>query len=177
MGLIEAGIPVWYAELPEALHRIVPVGFEAERHLSASFREAPGVIYMSLHPDPLTMAEAIVHETQHTKLNSMTWLDPILLNGQSHLTVSPIRPDLRPLMGVLMAVHAFVPVAAMHYGLAARDHAITKSPRFHVRRKEVLATNAAGLDTLRKEAEPTEVGARIIGSLVQLHEFLTAALR
>ena len=58
------------------------VGFWRVRHPSDSVREAPGVIYMSLHPDPLTMAEAIVHETQHTKLNSMTWLDPVLLNGQ-----------------------------------------------------------------------------------------------
>ena len=63
--------------------RVVPVGFHAEQHLSASYREAPGLVYLTLHPSPLTLAEAIIHETQHVKLNALSWLDPISHNGHS----------------------------------------------------------------------------------------------
>ena len=100
LSLVEQALPGWMAELPVSLRRIIPVGWEPERHLSASYREAPGLCYLTLHPDPLTLAEAIVHETQHGKLGVLLHLDPVLHNGRTTWTQSPVRPDLRPLMGV-----------------------------------------------------------------------------
>ena len=52
---------------------------------------------------------------------------------------------LRPLMGVLLAVHAFVPVAALHAGLVAADHPLAKTAKFADRREQVLAGNERGL--------------------------------
>ena len=40
----------------------VPVGWDEQRHLSASYQEAIGTVYLSLHPNPLTLAEALIHE-------------------------------------------------------------------------------------------------------------------
>ena len=173
MALVEAGLPTWYAELPSTLQRLVPVGYQPEMHLSASFREAPRMAYLTLHPDPLTLAEAIVHEAQHGKLNTLTWLDPLLRNGRTCWTSSPVRPDLRPLMGVLLAVHAFVPVAAMHHALAKRDW--PDAHRFARRRAAVLRSNQAGLDVLVEKAEPTPLGRRLLGELTSLHNALMAA--
>ena len=62
LGLVRTALPHWYEELKVTNKRILPVGYEPEMHLSASYREAPGIVYMTLHPDPLTMAEALVHE-------------------------------------------------------------------------------------------------------------------
>ena len=101
LSLIASALPDWSAELASTTDRLVPVRFEPEMHLSASYREAPGTVYLTLHPDPLTMAEAIIHETQHGKLNRLTWLDPVLRNGYTAWSESPVRPDLRPVMGVL----------------------------------------------------------------------------
>jgi HEXXH motif-containing protein len=157
------------------LTRIVPVGWHDERHFSASYREAPRVAYLSLHPDPLTLAEAIVHETQHGKLNLLSWSDAVLDNGYTEWTSSPVRPDLRPIMGVLLAVHAFVPVAALHHGLAQRHHPLTESAMFARRRAEVLAGNARGLAILREKAAPTTRGARILADLERLHAVLAEA--
>ncbi|MCB9759244.1 MAG: hypothetical protein H6739_05350 [Alphaproteobacteria bacterium] len=175
LGLVAAGLPGWHAELGASLDRLLPVGFEPERHLSASYREAPGVAYLTLHPSALTLAEAIVHETQHGKLNLLTWLDPVLHNGRTTWTPSPVRPDLRPLMGVLLAVHAFVPVAALHAGLAAAGHPIAAGPDFARRRREVLGSNAQGLAVLRDLAEPSALGARLLSGLEALHAALCAA--
>ena len=169
LTLIEQGLPAWLGELPDTLSRVIPVGFEPERHLSASYREAPGVAYLTLHPDPLTLAEAIVHEAQHSKLNLLSWLDAVLVNGRTTWTPSPVRPDLRPLMGVLLAVHAFVPVAALHAGLAAADHPISRTAPFQRRRAEVLASNQRGVDVLKRLAEPTAIGQRLLHELFALH--------
>ena len=96
------------AELASTTDRLVPVGFEPEMHLSASYREAPGTVYLTLHPDPLTMAEAIIHETQHGKLNRLMWLDPVLRNGYI-LGMVEAAGEARSstAAGVLLAVHAF----------------------------------------------------------------------
>ena len=174
LDLVKTALPTWWSELPRALDRIVPVGWDAERHLSASYREAPLVAYLTLHPDPLTLAEAIVHETQHGKLNLLTWLDPVLDNAYTEWTSSPVRPDLRPVMGVLLAVHAFVPVAALHHGLRVADHAVSRTPQFALRREAVLAGNARGLAILRDKAKPTASGARLLAELERLHEALLA---
>lgn len=170
LAIIEAGLPGLYAELPQTLRRVVPVGFHAERHFSASYTEAPGLIYVTLHPDPLTLAEAIVHETQHGKLNAQLWHDVVLGNGRSEWTTSPVRDDLRPLMGVLLAVHAFVPVARLHRGLADRGHPIAETHQFKMRREAVLASNADGLRTLYRLGQWTEVGARLRDALTRMQD-------
>jgi HEXXH motif-containing protein len=173
--LIRVGLPSLHAELPLVLQRIVPVGFEPEKHLSASYREAPGLVYLTLHPSVLTLAEAIVHETQHGKLNLLSFFDPALTNGRTTWTQSPVRPDLRPLSGVLLAAHAFVPVAALHLRLLELDHPIAKTPEFHERRMQVLAGNERGLRLVRELGEPTTVGREVIAALEALHEATKAA--
>lgn len=169
LAAIRAGLPALADELAVTLRRVVPVGFDAEQHRSCSYREAPGLVYMSLHPGVLTLAEAIVHETQHTKLNLLSWLDPILTNPPEQRVDSPVRPDPRPLLGVLLAAHAFVPVAALHAALAALDHPIARDPQFGARRAQVLAANAAALATLRAHARPTATGARVLAALETIH--------
>jgi len=167
--LIEAALPEWSSELPCTLQRLVPVGFQSVVHLSASYREAPGIAYLTLHPSALTLAEAIVHETQHGKLNLLLSLDPVLTNGRTSWAESPVRPDLRPLIGVLLAVHAFAPVAALHARLAAMEHPLAEGPGFNRRRAEVLSGNEGGLAVLRRQAETTKSGKRLLHDLEQLH--------
>ena len=171
-GLIETALPLLLAEIGRSVERIIPVGYEARRHLSASYFEAPGLIYLTLHPEPLTLAEAIVHESQHGKLNLLRWFDPVLKNGHTDWAPSPVRPDLRPLHGVLMAVHAFVPVAALHLRLAELQHPLSRTAAFARRRSEVLGANAAGLATLREHAQPTALGRRVLDALESLHAAL-----
>ena len=167
--LIREGLPDWSEELPQTLSRLLPVGYEMERHLSASYGDAPGLAYLTLHPKPLTLAEAIVHETQHGKLNLLLWLDQVLINGRTTWTSSPVRPDLRPLLGVLLAVHAFVPVAALHARLAAIEHPLAHGPEFARRRLDVLAGNEGGMVILREKSVPTRTGRRVLDALERLH--------
>ena len=175
LDLVAETVPTWYRELGVALERIVPVGYLPEAHLSASYREAPGTVYMTLHPNIVTLAEALIHETQHGKINAYSWVDPILINAHTTWTESAVRPDLRPLWGVLLAVHAFVPVAAMHYQMAEDNHPLASGDWFERRRAQVLKGNANGIKTLKEKSEPTEVGVEILEALYDLDAFLQEA--
>jgi HEXXH motif-containing protein len=175
-ALVCGALPGWASEWPFALQRVVPVGVLPEVHLSASYREAPGLVYLTLHPNRVTLAEALIHETQHGKLNTLLHLDAVLHNGWTDWTPSPVRPDLRPLMGVLLAVHAFVPVAAFHAALAAAGHPLAEGPWFARRRAEVLAGNARGLDILDARAAPTPAGRRLLDALHAVQDAAVAGL-
>jgi len=169
MEVIEEYLPEWWNEFDLYMNRIVPVGFYPQMHLSASYTESPGLAYLSLHPDPLTMAEAIIHESQHSKINILHRIDPIIHNGLSEWTTSPIRPDLRPLWGVLLALHAFVPVAAFHRRLQESKHPWALKPQFTDRRREVWKKNQEALTVLEEKAQMTTIGSSILTGLKQLH--------
>ena len=170
LAIVVGSLPGWSEDLPLVLRRVIPVGWYPEMHLSASYREAPGIVYLSLHPSILTMAEAIVHECQHGKLNVLLGLDPVLENGHTTWTPSPVRPDLRPLLGVLLAVHAFVPVSVMHRELALGGHPLAAEAGFDRRRAQVLASNLRGLEILEQLSSPTQIGKRLLTDLRALHD-------
>jgi HEXXH motif-containing protein len=174
LEIIRVALPEWFEELKASTRRFVPVGYLPERHLSASYREAPGIAYLTLCDEPITIAEAIVHETQHTKINLLSWLDPVVRNGMTAWTKSPVRPDLRPLWGVLLAVHAFVPVAAMYERLDRMKHPVAQRERFPRRWAEILRGNDNGMQAVLEVADPTDVGKRLIDEMVALHRRLMA---
>ena len=99
----------------------------------------------------------------------MSWLAPLLDNPPDERVTSPARPDLRPVHGVLLAAHAFVPVAALHHRLAALAHPLARSPQFARRQAQVTAGNAAALATLRDHARPTAAGVQILAAIAELH--------
>ncbi len=165
LALIETQFPEMAADIALVLQQVVPVGYDAERHLSASYAENLGTIYVSLHDDPMTMAEAIIHEVSHNKLNALMRLDPLLHNAFSPLFTSPVRPDPRPLHGVLLAVHAFVPVAQLYARMRAADHPWSRRPDFVRRHEAILAGNREAADVLRAHAETTEAGAAVLSEI------------
>ena len=165
---IERWLPECWSELGWFMQRIVPVGYHPEKHLSASYTESIGLAYVSLHPDTVIMAEAIVHESQHSKLNMLMALDPVLHNGRSTWTDSPVRPDLRPLSGVLLAAHAFVPVALM----LKRMRATQSSPTIERRWQQVLDSNEQSLNTLKSLAQPTAIGEKVLSGLYALDDYV-----
>jgi HEXXH motif-containing protein len=164
-ALIRCGLPALADEHRALLATVIPVGGPMEKSLSASYREAVGMVYVSLHRSPLKMAEALVHEIQHNKLNLLSYSDP-LLEDRGALHASPVRPDPRPLWGVLLAVHAFVPVAELMLSLRAAGDPVAAEPGFAERLGEVLAANREALDTVVAHATPTPLGRRIVDGLI-----------
>ena len=139
-------------------------GYHAERHFSASYQEAIGAVYLGLHPRPLTLAEALIHEYSHNKLYALLEQGALLHNAWAPLYPSPVRPDPRPLHGVLLAAHAFLPVARMLERM--RDAGEDVEPRL----RQVAASNHAAAETLRAHARPTPLGEPLLAEILRLDE-------
>lgn len=167
LELIDRHLPELGAEIRLVMQMLVPVGYEPEKRLSASYAEAVGVAYLTLHPDPLTMAEAVIHEFSHNKLNALGALTDVLENAFSPLYPSPVRPDPRPLHGVLLAVHAFVPVARLYERMLEAGDERARSPAFESRLRAVVAGNHDGWRTLAEHARPTESGRPLLDELAR----------
>ncbi len=169
LEVIERIMPELRREMDLLLQQFVPVGTDDERHLSASYREAIGTIYLTLHPRQMTMTEAIVHEYQHNKLNALFHVDAVMENAWWPLFPSPVRPDPRPLHGLLLAAHAFVPVAEMYFQMIDADAPEVKTHGFHERLRQIVGKNQDALHVLEANAIPTESGAQVLDELGRLH--------
>ncbi|HVH97875.1 MAG TPA: HEXXH motif-containing putative peptide modification protein [Enhygromyxa sp.] len=165
LELIGAYMPDLRGEIDLYLHQIVPVGYDAEAHLSASYQEVIGTVYMTLHPQRMTMVEATIHEFQHNKLHAQLELDPLLHNAFHPLYSSPVRPDPRPLQGVLLAVHAFFPVARLYQLMRAAGHEGTDRPDFERRYRQIVQGNHEGAAVLLEHGQATPIGQGLLDEL------------
>jgi len=179
LALISQHLPSVVDEMRLLSLLVIPVGYHAEKHVSASYREYVGACYLTLHPNVFTLAEALVHEFQHNKANLASHHDPLLENAQGTLVRSPVRPDLRPLWGVLLAVHAFVPVAELFLRIWKSGELCGRFPSRESgvldRLRDVIQKNEDALQTLHKHARPTRIGAMLIEEMRALHAMHRAA--
>ncbi len=171
LAIIATHAPALYAEMALYRPQMIPVGAYAERHLSASYQEAIGTIYLSLHPSVMTMVEAILHEFSHNKLNALFEVDGVIENAFSPLYSSPVRPDPRPLHGVLLAVHAFLPVARIYEKMIDARHPLADQTSFRARFAEIVRINREGASTILAHARPTSIGRGLVDEIARWDEY------
>jgi HEXXH motif-containing protein len=164
-ALVESFLPRTFAEMRLMLHEVIPVGYDDARHLSASYREAVGTIYLTLHPNVMTMTEAVLHEFQHNKFNVASDGVEYLENAFRPLFKSPIRPDPRPLWGILLAVHAFLPVAELYRRMRDAGHPFAALAGFEQRMADLDLKNHEGMEMLRAHAQFTSPGVALFADL------------
>lgn len=168
LGLIERHQPALFAEMGLLLHELVPVGYHAERHLSCSYREAIGTVYLTLHDNVMTMAEALVHELQHNKINCAAYAVDFLENAFHPLYKSPVRPDPRPLWGILLAVHAFLPVAQLYRAMRDAGHPLAARADWLRRMGDIDLKNHEGVEMLAAHARWMPAGRALFEELYAL---------
>jgi len=169
-ALVERFLPGEFAEMELMLQQVIPVGYDDIRHLSASYREAIGTVYLTLHPNVMTMTEAIIHEFQHNKFNVSAHSVEYLTNAFHPLFKSPVRPDPRPLWGILLAVHAFLPVAELYRRMRDAGHPWGARTDFLQRLSDLDLKNHEGMEMLRAHAQLTSAGRAMFAELEQLED-------
>lgn len=160
--------PALTGELATGLRAIVPVVSNTpEVHLSASFREAPGLSALSWTADTAVVAEAIVHEYHHQKLNALLILDQLITGDATPRFYSPWRDDPRPLTGVLHGVYAFQ--AVLRFWAEALTAGIPLIDEDRLRQRAVLLRRQVerGIRTLKASATFTALGAALIDSIAE----------
>jgi HEXXH motif-containing protein len=175
-AILREHAPYVHEEMRLALELVVPTGYAAERHYSVSYPDAVGAVYLSLHPNLMTLAEALIHEWHHNKIHAVLRWDPLLADGGAPLYASPVRPDPRPLRGVLMAVHAFLPVAALYEEMTRVAHPLTLGRDWEKRFREIIAVNHEAATTVLAHGRPTTAGAPLLDEIrVWDHHFMEYA--
>lgn len=113
--------PAFYTELHLLLKGIIAVETPSgETHLSGTFSEVPGAIYLSWADSREVIKEAITHELFHTRLNLL--IDHQVFDRQLHdeaLFWAPWRFQIRPCIPFLHGVYA-------HYGMMLHNHLVVR---------------------------------------------------
>ena len=174
-AIVETHLPGMARERRLLAQTVAPVGVDDARHFSCSYEGAPGAMYLSLHPDPVKMAEAVAHEFQHDKLHALLRLDPLLENARVEGFRSPVRPDPRPLRAVLLAAHAFLAVETLYRAMRDAGHEAARHPRFDQRLAAVREANREAVDALVAYARPTPLGRALLDELRALEASLRSA--
>ncbi len=177
VGLVDRYLPLIAEEMRLLLRLCIPVGVDDEKHLSASFQEYIGAIYLTLHPNVMTMVEALIHEFQHNKINVAFHHDPMLRNAFWPLVTSPVRPDPRPLHGVVLAVHAFQPIAMLYQRMQQDGHPFAQNPAWQRRAATIFAKIHEGAVTVLGQGDPTPVGQQLLDEMRALDAALMAYAR
>ena len=156
----------WAAEpMADGISVIVPLMPQRDSDLvSATSPAAFGAIATSWPPDPVTMAETLVHEFQHVKLCGLMDMVP-LVNPGGEMVYAPWRQDPRPAGGLLQGVYAHIGIARFW---RAQQHA-ENGPDDVLRAQAAFARwrSASDLatDTLLRTHCLTEAGVCFVGMI------------
>lgn len=165
----------------ELLGQIWPLAYHAlYRHVKAlcilkqrsysrshSPPELPGTIFMSAD-DIERIGDLLCHESSHVRMNVFRLYDPIARARTPELEtagfVSPWRPDLRPLRGLVDGVHAFLNVCHYHRRLGERFSDAWTSAVIYERQKQNVIEASK---TLREHAVPTRIGTMLLNEFAR----------
>jgi HEXXH motif-containing protein len=108
------------AELSRGLASIIPLTREG-RLVGASSAAAFGAISLSEKPSANELADALVHELQHSKLNAVFEMVNFHEAHRCEYFYAPWRDDPRPLDGVLHGIYAFTSVVEFWHDRRDRE--------------------------------------------------------
>lgn len=160
------------------LTSIAPRAYDASWTIwSASTGDGFGAAMISPPPDPVSLAVALVHEFQHTKLGGLLHLTTLCHEDEREHLYAPWRPDPRPLGGLVQGVYAFFGITEFwrrqrHEG-AEWDRRIGDFEFAYARRQ-----TWAGLYALARSRLLTDLGARFVNGLTaRLRPWLAEPVR
>jgi HEXXH motif-containing protein len=162
--LIRTVWPEALADVAVLFRGLLPIQMTGNGWNSASTGEVPFVLQLTFRKNgwSFLLADSILHEVAHTKMDMAMTLTPLLLDDGRKIYRHPWRPDLRPITGVLLGAHAFLAVLSLYHRalrIWPEDAAIRQ--QFEQRRSEVLTAVAILADA----AEFTPAGAFVFQAM------------
>ncbi|HKS47761.1 MAG TPA: HEXXH motif domain-containing protein [Amycolatopsis sp.] len=150
------------AELAAIRPVIVPVPPGRGIVASSSF-SAFGAMMVAPHQSAVSLAETLIHEVQHSKLNALLNLVPLEHDESGRRYRAPWRRDPRPLAGLLHGIYAFTAVVEFW---AAEQRSRTGLRRTAEREfADHLEQVREAVLTARSADELTEFGRRFLDAV------------
>lgn len=128
--------------------------------VATSSASAFGAFCLTPPASAAALAETVVHELQHSKLNALLDLVPLQKPGADRLCYAPWRRDPRPLGGLLHGIYAFTGVAEFWRARWWRKRAPDAAFMTVHHREQVRAA----LTWLGAAPELTDLGARFVAA-------------
>jgi HEXXH motif-containing protein len=168
LALLQAGAPELHGEitglLSEMLFAQAPAGSAMEFD-GASHYQLWGLLLLnpSHHHTPLGIAEVLAHEAGHSLLFGLTIDEPLVLNDDDELFLSPLRPDPRPMDGIY---HATFVSARMAWAMEtlADSGLLTNTEQRHARSEAAKDREnfSRGWQTVVQHGRLSATGAQIM---------------
>jgi HEXXH motif-containing protein len=105
---------------------VVPRSQPEQGMVSSTSPEAFGAIALSEPSEVLSLAETLVHETQHLKLGAILGIASLVRADDNRRFYAPWRDDPRPADGLLQGAYAYLGVAEFWRGQQDVDHGSTQ---------------------------------------------------
>jgi HEXXH motif-containing protein len=156
----------WAAKaIADGVSVIVPLTPQSETDLiSATSPAAFGAVATSWPPDPVTMAETLVHEFQHVKLCGLLDMVPLTEPGGEKV-YAPWRQDPRPAGGLLQGIYAHLGIVRFWQAQRQAEADPDDMLRAHVQFARWRSAMDAAVDTLLRTGSLTPAGVRFAGLL------------
>jgi HEXXH motif-containing protein len=132
--------------------------------ISATSPATFGAIATSWPPDPVTLAETLVHEFHHVLLYSLMDMVP-LISSAGEQVYAPWRPDPRPAAGLLQGVYAHLGVVRFWQAQRLAETAPDDQLRAQAQYARWRPAIDLAVDTLQRTGCLTPAGARFISLL------------
>jgi len=115
--------------------------------------------------DPiLYYTEHIIHEVSHMTLNSAMIADQIVLNGREAIFNSPLRTDLRPMLGVFHATFVTARIVLLFSKIAKK----TREENVLEYLEQQLDELATGINEIKKGGILTNLGESLLNESIHL---------
>lgn len=174
--LADAGIARWHSQISRAIDVIrrrhggqlpmvrawvkviVPAIARPGARISASSKDMPGALVASLPADALELAESIVHEVQHFKLNALDDLTPLCIDPDMLLPVPWRSDEERPALALAQGAYAFMSVAEF----LKAEYQYSEHPIPANRIDRLLDQIGTAVHALQRSRNLTSVGNRLV---------------
>jgi hypothetical protein len=163
INLIARHDPLMFDEIHEQVSIIklfngkVTMGLTDVRMLGAMFIRLPRMQVNSV----LYFFEHIIHEASHIHLNCLMAIDPLILNLPDEKFISPLRHDLRPMIGVFHATFVSTRIVRSLVNLYKSTNNIDLLHPLAESMDEVIR----GIAEIKQNAKLTENGEKIVNDM------------
>jgi len=163
---IQIILRVWPEMAKEILCSISCVSlFEANYAIGAADVCVHGALFFNqvkFDLEPVKLAEEIIHESSHVRLNCRLSIDNFIENNPSESYSSPLRKDKRPMFGIIHQI--FVLSRLRQYYIRCSSELDSTYQQDVDNITKLLST---GLEVARRHAVLSESGKVLLGSVVE----------
>jgi uncharacterized protein len=153
--ILAESLPSYLEVMAESLGAVVPLHASPGREHAATARQAFGSVAIALPKRTDILAELLLHEFQHVKLNVLADLHPMVSSdARPGLLRVPWRTDPRPLAGVLHGAYAFLAMMSFRRVVGPR--------RYYLRYQSWVLT---ATESLLASQALTEDGERFVAGI------------